>query len=182
MPDGKESALMFFAVKRDLCCSGYAARIFTRSLTLTTQALWEITPGSADSAAMYRPPNNGTEASWKLWLDWFGISVSLVLSFSFSARHTTDVYVCFVFIGISIDFKMMSRGVQKVHFWTLAVRRPPSGEYLGISSKWAAWDSIKESKWNVKLLHTKYWENFKKGKKMWCIKEGEVCCCCRYIT
>lgn len=57
--------------------------------------------------------------------DWigFGISIYLVLSFSFSARRATDVYI---FVGINIDLKMIRRGVQKVHFWTLVARPPPS--------------------------------------------------------
>lgn len=55
--------------------------------------------------------------------DWIGFGLSVLVFFIFSRADLTQLQMCtyFVCIGIRIDFKMMWRGIEKVHSGTLAV-------------------------------------------------------------
>ncbi len=152
---GTKSALMFCAVRWDLCCSGCAAGIFTRSLTLTTQALWEITLEVLIQlpAAVYRPPSNGAEASWKLWLD--VVFVCLFLPVFISSKASPEhLWMCISFVFVWINFELMLRGSENIHF------------AVG-THKWVAWDS------EYRTAARGKWRKFQGRKRT----EGYHSCC-----
>lgn len=117
--------------------------------------------------------------------DWIGFGdfyLSVFIFFIFSRTPHMRMYL----LELVLILKWCREASRKFTFLTLVARPLPGGDFRGICGKWAAWDAIRESKWNVKLPHKKYWENLKcvcggEGGAMWGIREGVRCCWCRFI-
>ena len=94
--------------------------------------------------------------------DWIGFAIFCLpvffVSFIFSVAAPMHLQMmcakmC-IYWKLVLIFKMMPRGRGESWLWGF-LQPDPLGwaeSFMGVSHKWAAWDSIKGSKWNVKLL------------------------------